>query len=98
MDEALKYAQKAVELDPARPSYADTLGWILYRKGLYTAAIPYLEKGSTADRSAVGKYHLAMAYAKTGDKRDRTVLAAALKQNPRLPEAKTAQEIVGVSH
>jgi len=98
IDEALKYAQKAVELDPTRPSYADTLGWILYHKGLYSAAIPYLEKASTADRSAVGKYHLAMAYAKTGDKRDRAVLEAALKQNPKLPEAKSASEMVGLSH
>ena len=35
-DEALKYAQKAVELSPENPTYADTLGWILYNKGLYT--------------------------------------------------------------
>ena len=106
LDEALKYAQRAVEVDPAKPNYADTLGWILYQKGLYSSAIPYLEKADTAPRgalpassSAVWKYHLAMAYAKTGDQqRSRTTLEAALKINPRLPEAKTARDLIEASH
>ena len=37
-DEALKYAEKAHELAPANPDYSDTLGWILYRKGIYSSA------------------------------------------------------------
>jgi hypothetical protein len=37
-----------------------------------------------------------MAYAKAGDvTRGRSTLRAALKQNPNLPEAKAAQEILG---
>lgn len=106
LDEALKYAQRAVEVDPAKPNYADTLGWILYQKGLYTSAIAYLEKADTAPRgplpapsSAVWKYHLAMAYAKTGDKqRSRSTLEAALKMNPRLPEAQMARTVVEAAH
>jgi tetratricopeptide (TPR) repeat protein len=98
VDEALKYAQRSVELAPAKPAYAETLGWILYKKGLYTSAVPYLEKASSASASAIGKYHLAMAYAKTGDRRSHTVLEAALKLNANLPEAKAAQEVVGPSH
>ena len=96
-DEALKYAEKAVELAPMQPDYCDTLGWVLYKKGLYTSAIPYLERASADPSSVVWKYHLAMAYARAGDiKRGRTMLNAALKLNARLPEAKTAREVVGV--
>jgi Tfp pilus assembly protein PilF len=95
-DEALKYAQKAVELVPDRPAYLDTLGWAHYQKRQYPTAIRYLERASASNQSAAWKYHLAMAYAKAGDlTRGRATLAAAMKQNPRAPEAKAAQEVVG---
>jgi Tfp pilus assembly protein PilF len=97
-DEALKYAEKALEIAPENPAYCDTLGWALYRKGLYSAAIPYLERASTNKENAVWKYHLAMAYAKSGDrKRSRTTLDAALKLDSKVPEAKVAQELLGGS-
>lgn len=100
-DEALRYAEKAVELVPEDPAYCDTLGWILYRKGVYASAIPYLERASShqAKDSVIWKYHLAMAYARAGNViRGRAVLEAALKLNPNLPEAKIAQQVVGESH
>ncbi len=69
-DEALSFAEKARELDPANPHMADTLGWIYYRKGMYSAAIKQMETGAAQDQgNAVIKYHLAMAYAKSGDSR-----------------------------
>jgi len=41
------------------------------------------------------KYHLAMAYAKAGNlSRARATLQVALKQNPNLAEAKTAQDVL----
>lgn len=93
LDEALKYAEKAVELAPDQPEYYDTLGWVLYRKGIYASAVKYLER--TDKESAVSKYHLAMAYAKAGDpKRGRSALEAALKLNPDRPEAKLARQVV----
>jgi putative PEP-CTERM system TPR-repeat lipoprotein len=92
LSEALKYAQKAKELAPGKPEYADTLGWILYLKGLYPMAVSELQRAAASGGSAVWKYHLAMAYAKAGDvNRGRATLQAALKQNPGLPEAKMAQ-------
>lgn len=95
-DEALKYAEKAVELVPQRPAYCDTLGWILYRKGLYGPAIKYLEQASHDSGNVVWKYHLAMAYAKAGQtSRGRTTLEAALKLDANLPEANTARQVVG---
>ena len=97
-DEALKYAQRAVELRPGKVSYEDTLGWVLYRKGLYTVAVPHLEHAAAQKGSVVPKYHLAMAYAKSGERtRSRTVLDAALKLNPNVPEAEMAKQVVGES-
>jgi len=97
-DEALKYAEKAVELAPDRPAYCDTLGWILYRKGVYSSAVRYLEQADRDRGNVVWKYHLAMAYAKAGQvSRGRTTLEAALKINPNLPEAKMAQQMIGAS-
>jgi Tfp pilus assembly protein PilF len=92
-DEALKLAQRAVELSPQEAAYSDTLGWILYRKGVYKSAIQYLERADKAD--VVTKYHLAMAYAKAGQTpRGQAILKEALKQDPNRPEAKMALEIL----
>jgi Tfp pilus assembly protein PilF len=100
-DEALKYAQEAVQLVPEKPAYCDTLGWILYRKGVYNAAVPYLERAgsnNTDKDNVVWKYHLAMAYSKAGNTaRGRATLEAALKLNPNLPEAKMAQQMIGAA-
>jgi len=100
-DEALKYAQEAVHLVPEHPAYCDTLGWILYRKGVYNAAIPYLQRASSSNAgkdNVLWKYHLAMAYSKAGDAlRGKATLAAAMKLNPNLPEAKTAEQMIGAS-
>lgn len=94
-DEALKYAQKAVELAPENPAYADTLGWILYGKGLYGPAVTYLERAAAKPGNVVWKYHLAMAYARMGEaSRSRTTLEAALKLNRNVPEAKIAQQVI----
>ena len=97
-DEALKYAQRAVELHPGKTAYEDTLGWALYRKGLYSIAVPHLEQAASQKGSAVPKYHLAMAYTRSGDRtRGQTTLEAALKLNPNLPEAKMAKQVVSES-
>ena len=93
-DEALKYAEKAVR-ESARTTadYVDTLGWILYRKGLYQQAVHHLERAATGG-NPVAKYHLAMAYAKAGDrKRGQIALLNAKKENPNLPEARMAATV-----
>jgi tetratricopeptide (TPR) repeat protein len=92
---ALAYAQRAKELSPTDGTYGDTLGWILYRKGLYPMAITELERVANNGANPVWKYHLAMAYAKAGNtKRAQEVLQTALKLNPNLPEAKIARELL----
>jgi len=93
--EALKFAQKAKELAPNSPAYSDTLGWILYRQGLYSSAVKEIERATGKGGDPVWDYHLAMACAKAGEGgRARILLQSALKRNPRLPEAKQARDVV----
>ena len=97
-DEALKYAEKALELDPTNPDNQDTLGWVLYQKGLYPAAVQQLRVAADHTRRPLVRYHLAMAYSKAGDsKRARVELDAALKMDPRLPEAERARQVVNAA-
>jgi len=98
-DEAIKYAQKAKEVAPDNAEVDDTLGWTYYRKGMFAMAVTHLES-ATAKQSttALHKYHLAMAYLKVGDpKRGRETFEAALKMDPRLPEAQVAHQLFATS-
>jgi len=94
-DEALKYAQQVKEIAPDNKGVDDTIGWIMYRKGLYRSAIEYLESAAKAEADPVIRYHLGMAYLKLGDKRGEATLRAALKSAPDLPEARMAEQLLG---
>lgn len=92
-DEALKYAQEALELSPNNPAIQDTIGWVYYRKGLYKNAIPHLTSAAAGGKVPVRMYHLTLAYLKLGDeKRARQTFDQAFRLDPTLPEAKTIQE------
>jgi tetratricopeptide (TPR) repeat protein len=94
-DEALQHAQRAAELAPEAPAIQDTLGWVLYHKGLYSAALPYLEKAAEKEPSARRKCHLAMVYSKLGDpERALKDLEAAVKLDPNVPEIQAAQRLL----
>ena len=92
--EALKYAQEAKELAPDSPTIDDTLGWVLYNKGIYQSALGYLENAAKKKNDPAIRYHLAMAYARVGDKRGPQMLREALKTAPNLPEAEMAQRLM----
>ena len=97
-DEAIKYAQKAKEVAPDNSAVDDTLGWTYFQKGMYTLAVAHLEGAVAKDGTAVRKYHLAMAYLKAGDpKRGRQTFEAALKMDPKLPEAQVARQLFGTT-
>jgi tetratricopeptide (TPR) repeat protein len=97
-EEPLKYAERAVELDPNNPEFEDTLGWVLYRRAVYDLSVKHLEASVSKKPTALRNYHLAMAYKKAGkDERGRAALNIALRIDPTLPEAKVAQEMFQAS-
>jgi tetratricopeptide (TPR) repeat protein len=62
IDKAFEMARKARSLSPGHPSIADTLGWILYKKGNYQEALALITEGAAklSDMPEV-QYHLGMA-------------------------------------
>ena len=95
-DEALQVASRAKELSPDNATIDDTLGWIYYRKGLYSNAVQYLENSVKREANAKRHIHLAIAYPKQGDRgRGSDQLAAAMKRNPNLAEIAVAQRLLG---
>jgi len=65
---ALALAELAKEMAPEEPRISDTLGWILYRRGVYQRALTLLkESASKLPDNVEVQYHLGMTYAKLGD-------------------------------
>jgi Tfp pilus assembly protein PilF len=75
LDRALDLAQEAKALMPESPNTADTLGWVLYKRGVASAAVGYLREaeagmaGSRPDDGSLGiiRLHLALAYEENGE-------------------------------
>ncbi len=66
---ALALAELAKETAPEDPHISDTLGWILYKRGVYQRALALLkESASKLPENMEVQYHLGMTYAKLGDK------------------------------
>ena len=71
---------------------------------MYSQAVQHLQSAVDAegknviDGSAARRYHLAMAYMKTGDQdRATKTLSAALRLDPNLPEARAALDLQATS-
>ena len=66
---ALALAQTAKDVAPDDPRISDTLGWILYRSGVYQRALSLLQESAAKlpDNPQV-QYHLGMAYAQAGNR------------------------------
>ncbi len=89
-EEALKYAEHAMELAPSDPSVQDTIGWVYYQKRVYGKAVEYLAMSVAKDPSAVHQFHLAMSYMKSGDQaRGQASLAKAVAKDPNVTKTET---------
>ena len=89
-DEALKFAQEAVEIAPDNPTVQDTLAWVYYRKGLYSMAARFLKTALDKEATPQRQFHLGMTYLKMGDEATgQRMVRAALVKDPGL--AKTEQ-------
>jgi tetratricopeptide (TPR) repeat protein len=72
-EEAMRLGQDVVRRFPNEPGFADTLGWVYYRKGLYRDAVEQLQRavaGAVKRNSdnSLYRWHLGAALAKNGDK------------------------------
>jgi tetratricopeptide (TPR) repeat protein len=105
LDEAVRLAQGAVQANPGVPSFADTLGWVYYKKGLYGPAAEQLRRAIAVDEEAARRskgqptpsyyYHLGVALAAGGDKagaRKEIESALRLSAKVRFPEADEARK------
>lgn len=70
LDRALEVAQKAREMAPGNPAIADTLGWVLLKRGNAAGALPLLEQAAgnraLAENVEV-KAHYGIALAMAGE-------------------------------
>ena len=98
LDEALRLAQGVVQKNPNVAGFIDTLGWVLYKKSLHTAAIEQLRKAVEINEaeartknvppSATYHYHLAMALKDKGDREEsRRELETAIRLSDKAPFA-----------
>src|SRR5215510_5252331 len=67
-EKALELAQRAKESAPEDAYVSDTLGWILYKRGVYQRAFALIrESASKLPDNPVIQYHLGLASLKVGD-------------------------------
>jgi putative PEP-CTERM system TPR-repeat lipoprotein len=93
---ALSYAEQALKLKPDDPAVMDTLGWILVRQGQPGRGVKLLQQAlSKMPDVAEIHYHLAMAYAETGDRaRARQELKRLLDSGRAFPQEKQARVLL----
>ncbi len=94
LDEAVALAQGVVQRFPEVPGFADTLGWVYYKKGLHGPAVEQLQKVvEKAGDSAGYRFHLGMALAGKGDKAAaRRELEQALRLGEKQPSFTDSEE------
>jgi tetratricopeptide (TPR) repeat protein len=64
IDEAYRLVQNALKIDPENPAYLDTLGWVLYRKGLYNESLKELGRAEALIVDPTIYSHIADVYLK----------------------------------
>jgi tetratricopeptide (TPR) repeat protein len=80
---ALQLAQAAKDIAPEDPNISDTLGWILYKSGVYQQAVGLLrESARKLPDEPVVQYHLGLAAMKAGDKNSARVALTAAVNSP----------------
>ena len=96
LDVALELAQRAARRLPDHPAVHDTLGWIYYKKGLTSLAVPaFLKCIEKEPKNPLFHLHLALAYAKAGEtSKARVVLQQAIELDPTLKGSPEAQQVL----
>jgi tetratricopeptide (TPR) repeat protein len=98
LDKAYALAQRARQLAPNDPASADTLGWILFKRGDYTSALNLLVQsaGGLPNNPEV-QFHLGLAYYMLGnDNSARQQLLNASSLNGPFPERAECQKYLDI--
>ena len=96
VDEALGFAQRAIQKVPNQPNFADTMGWIYLKKSMPDSALQVfnsLVKKKPDDPTF--RFHQGAALLQKGDKEQaRVALQAALLQKPARAEEEKIRELL----
>ena len=100
-EEAIRLSQDVVRRYPNEPGFADTLGWVYYRRGLYRDSVEQLRRAvegavKRGGDNSLYRWHLGAALAKNNDKagarrelQKALELAAQEQQRPVKPPTQT---------
>ena len=93
---AVSFAEQALKLQPENPAVMDTYGWILVQQGQAERGLKLLQQAlSKAPDAAEIHWHLAAAYAKSGDRtRARSELERLLKSGLAFPQEQEARALL----
>jgi tetratricopeptide (TPR) repeat protein len=98
LDRAYELAQKASSLMPDDPSTADTLGWVLYRRGDYARAADLIEQAASGlPTQPEVRCHLGMVNYMLGQEQPaRLALQEAVKSPEEFPSKEEARRMLAV--
>ena len=98
LNKAYDLAQRARQLLPADPSTADTLGWVLFKKGQYLSALKLFQ--SSADKLSGNpevQFHIGMAHYMLGNENNsRDAFSRALNIGQDFPEQSECRDCIAI--
>ena len=96
-DKALEIARRAQKLKPDDARTADTLGWVLYKRGDYHAALDHLIDAAERESAPEVRFHLGMAHYMLGEEGPaRLALQQAIAAWPESPDKEEARRRLAV--
>jgi len=98
IDKAVDLAQRARQLLPFNPSTADTLGWVLCKKGNYTGAVNLLQEAATKSPGEPEiQFHLGKAlYAVGKETPSRAAFELALQSQKSFPDRDECNQCLAI--
>ena len=95
-ERALSYAERAWKVSPSDPNFADTLGWIYFKKQMYPKAVGLLKEAvDRLPEHPTILYHYGMAqYWNDNNDEAKKSLTKFLKLSPNSPDAGEVRKVL----
>jgi tetratricopeptide (TPR) repeat protein len=85
-DEARRYVQRALVIEPNNPAILDSMGWVLFKLGEYDAALTFLQRALTMQRDPEIGAHLIHVHIAMDQRQEaESLLQELLAENPEDP-------------